>query len=146
MATETMPAHQPRRNILIIEPNPDVREHFGRLLTEVNKSKPLTFTFAKANSGGLRFRKLLRTEHFSATLMNGELGLGLGKKRGGDGDVLVRRLRRGVFGRKNIGTAVISIFGDYRIRGATGIVNNNLTLGPEKSGMDKAADFVINKR
>lgn len=141
-----MPAHQPRRNILIIEPSPYVREHFGRLLTEVNKSKPLTFTFAKANSGGIRFRKLLRTEQFSAILLNGELGLGLGKKRGSDGSIIVRRLRRGVLGRKNIGTTVISIFGDYRIRGAVGIVNNSLTLGPEKSGMHKAVDFVINKK
>ena len=125
--------------ILVLDENPVVTAHLANQIKSRDGDRVMpisaeeTQDFQKLSKE--RMFTLLRGQKFSVILMNGELGLGLGQKRGSDGQIILNRLRTGEYGKLNQKAPVFSIFGDYRLDGAAGIVSNNLALGVRQSGI-----------
>lgn len=132
------------RNILILDANVEVQKHIGKLLAEVVAigeanliscvgPETASDTSSEIDQKALTVR--LSEEKFDVIMINGELGLKLGEKRGEDGQVIAKRIRDGYYGVMNQTSQIFSIFGDYRIEGAEGVISNHLGQKLEKSGV-----------
>lgn len=146
--------------VLIADPNGVVREHLVRLIRTIPSTYGLTpilteFSAHDLGTGLLRpsfsrrkFITTLRTQKLFALLINSELGMKLGSrrhpKRGSDGQAVFNMLRKGKLGNLNRNVPILSIFGDYRVKGGIGIVNNNITLNWRKAGMSQLLELPSN--
>lgn len=159
MAINTAP-----KTVLVADANTAVTAHFSNLIRQAHGGQftPVLAEVPDSESKLLRFSggklsALLRTQEFSAILLNGSPGLGGGVKIGDsifierkktqkdkpekdgciDGRKILKGLRAGEYGALNQNAPVFSIFGDFRMEG-TGTVLNNLTLDVERSGVGAA--------
>lgn len=143
-------------NVLIVDRNPDVRMHLAELVRSLG-STPLLPTEIERNGKPAKIStqelsKFLRKTDLLAVIMNGELGLSSGLKRGKDGQRILGEIRDGKYGKRNQYVPVFSIFGDYDMHeyksGPSTIelivayrVINNLTFDAAKSGIRGALAY-----
>jgi CheY-like chemotaxis protein len=131
--------------VLILDDNPDVRAHFAKQIWQIGGmpvAPPTESEYELTKISKSKLRILLRKERFAVILVDSELGLGLGTKRGEDGQAIADQLKGGKLGTLNNRTPLFSIFGDLRIKGARGSVYNNLTFDPVKSGIKDLEPFL----
>jgi CheY-like chemotaxis protein len=155
-----MATKEAKNKILVLDNNPDVRKHLGGLLDKLGRKAPVSVIMPETAAAdqetaldAKKLHELLGTEKLSAILLAGELGLhlrdemlGLGDKRGDDGQIIAARLRNGHYGALNRETPIFGIFGDYRINGAVGVVLNACFLDAKKSGIADVLEYLEQQR